>query len=290
MAFERCLRDLQQLLKELRALQVAANPGPAAGGAPAAGAAANDGAAASAPQKSRRKKSGPKQFLSLQRKLFLKLTRLRAILFLQCTGGPSTGGSKTNKTSTGGSKTNKTNKTNATTPTAAPSSSSFTGKNGTLAKLQAPCEKLLRGLLERLGSAASHGGFTLTPAVYAAVADCLELVYRYGSQRTLLESMAKWEQSLLDKQTTPAARAAMFHCAEALFVAQGRRLGSYLGTFVACAAKQFKLVRGAAHGNDACAANVRAAGIRCVGRAVHATGSAGLSEHVAILKLCKTGC
>ena len=34
----------------------------------------------------------------------------------------------------------------------------------------------------------------------------------------------------------------------------------------------------------------RAAGIRCVGRAVHAVGNAGISEHTLQLKLCKLGC
>ena len=251
-AFERCLRDLQHLLKELRQLQVAAHTPPGEGDQ----------------TKKNRKRSGPKQFLSLQRKLFQKLSKLRAILFRELAHC----GSQTKRnTSTDGP-------------------SSFAGKKGALAKLQAPCEKLLRGLLERLGSAASHDGFTLTPAVYASVGDCLELVYRHGSQRTLLESMAKWEQSLMDKQTTPTARIAMFHCAEAMFVAQERRLASYLGTFVACAAKQFKIMRGATHGNDVTTANVRAAGIRCVGRAVHAVGNAAISEHTAVLKLCKLGC
>ena len=243
--FEACLRDLQSLLKELRELQIAAS------------AQSNQSTDGNEDRASRsggkRIRSGPRQFLSLQRKLFQKLSQLRAILFDECY---------------------------------ADSPNAFTAKGGLLAKLQGPCEKLLRGMIERLGSAASCGGFTLTPTVYATIGDCLEIIYRYGSQRTLLESMAKWEQFLLDKATTQPSRIAMFHCAEVLFVSQGRRLGSYLGSFVACASKQFKMVR-SVNGNDICAATVRAAGVRCVGRAVHATGNSGLSEHANILKLVK---
>jgi hypothetical protein len=194
------------------------------------------------------KKITPKSFMTIQRKLFHKLAQLRAVLLHKCTSERD----------------------------------QFLSKTGELHRLQQPCEKLLRGLLERLGSWASQGGFTLTPAVFHTVADILELVYTNGSTRTLLDSMAKWEELLNDKTTTVPTRIALFHCVEILFVSTvSKKLVSYLEPFVQCSARQFKLLLG----HDVGSIHARAAAIRCVGRAMDVAGNSGVRHHAPFLKL-----
>jgi hypothetical protein len=195
------------------------------------------------------KKASPKKFMAIQRKLFHKLVKLNSVLLKNCSGNRTT--------------------------------NQFLSKNGELHRLQAPCEKLLRGLVERLGSRASHGGFTLTPAIYTTVADCLELVYTYGSTRTLLDSMSKWEELLNDKTTTLTARIALFHCAETLFVGVSKSVVSYIEPFILCAAKQFKFVTG----NDVGSSKVKSAALRCMGRSIDSGGISGARNHAAALKV-----
>ena len=242
---ETCLRDLQDELKELRTLQLLDTKNNAASSSSSSSSSTNT--TTSTKTKST-KKVTPKSFMTIQRKLFHKLAQLRAVLLRKCTSERE----------------------------------QFLSKTGELHRLQQPCEKLLRGLLERLGSWASQGGFTLTPAVFHAVADCLELVYVNGSTRTLLDSMAKWEELLNDKTTTIPTRIALFHCVEILFVSSiSKKLGSYLDPFVQCSTKQFKLLLG----HDVGSVHARAAAVRCVGRAMDAAGNTGVRHHGSMLKL-----
>ena len=192
----------------------------------------------------------PKSFTSIAKKLYRNLVKLRTVLQEQCSKSPI----KTNP---------------------------FLQKDGELPRLQQPAEKLLRGLIERLGSYASHGGFTLTKPIYTTVADCLQLIYTHGSTRTLLDSMSKWEELLNSKDTTLPTRIALFHCAETLFVSLGKSLVSYVEPFLNSATKQFKMVTG----TDVGSVSVRSSAIRCVGRALDAVGKSGCRHHTAALKI-----
>ena len=253
---ESCLRDLQDELKELRTLQLLGTKNNAASSSSSSSSSSSKTTTiktkttttSTKTTKSSTKKVTPKSFMTIQRKLFHKLAQLRAVLLHKCTSERE----------------------------------QFLSKTGELHRLQQPCEKLLRGLLERLGSWASQGGFTLTPAVFHAVADCLELVYVNGSTRTLLDSMAKWEELLNEKTTTIPTRIALFHCVEILFVSSiSKKLGSYLDPFVQCSTKQFKLLLG----HDVGSVHARAAAVRCVGRAMDAAGNTGVRHHASMLKL-----
>jgi hypothetical protein len=202
-----------------------------------------------------KKKASSKKFLAVQRKLFHALVKLRAILLKNCHGGA--------------------------TP-----NNNFLSKTGELVKLQGPSEKLLRGLVERLGSWASHGGFSLTPAIYTTVAHCLDLIYTHGSTRSLLDSMCKWEELLNDKMTTINLRIALFHCAETLFVSHSKSVVSYIEPFIVCAAKQFKLVSG----NDVGSGKVRSSAVRCIGRSIASGGISAGRHHQAALKVITRAC
>ena len=153
-----------------------------------------------------------------------------------------------------------------------------------LEKLQNPCEKLLRGLLERLGSNQSDGGRLLTAPIYHVVADCLALIYKHGSRRSLLESMSKWEQQLNEKGSNSATyplRSAMLHCATKLFAGMGRQLQSYAGSYLACCMRQLKVVAT----SSADATWVRKNAVICATRVIQMTGIQTASDHLAALKL-----